>query len=234
MNHEAPTAIGKKTAALGPRSVQGTVVRRPERTASVQSYVPELVKGIGQTLGYFFRNTKDMVLGTRNDPVLESISDGINTISYPEQRRPYAERFRGVHRLTQRSDGSPRCVACLCCSTACPAQCIHIEAGDYTGQGGGIGQGDDKRSGYEKFPKRFVIDELRCIFCGYCVEACPCDAIRMDTGIHPSPYDSRDQFIYEKDLLLSIPGRQGEHETENPRVEPGEPGHPGVAREQHH
>jgi NADH-quinone oxidoreductase subunit I len=185
-----------------------------------------VVRGLGKTIGYALRNTKDLVLGTRNDPVLESISTGANTISYPEQKRPYPERFRGVHRLTQREDGSPRCVACLCCSTACPAQCIHIEAGDYAA--------DETRQGYEKYPKRFVIDELRCIFCGYCVEACPCDAIRMDTGIHPAPYDSRDQFIYEKDLLLSIPGRAGEHETENPRVERGEAGYPGVTRLQGH
>lgn len=210
---------------LGPRRVAGTPVARPVRTAAVQGYIPEMLKGLGQTIGYALRNTKEMALGTRNDPVLESIDHGINTISYPEQRRPYPERFRGVHRLTQRADGSPRCVACLCCSTACPAQCIHIEAGDY--------RGDDAHAGYEKYPKRFVIDELRCIFCGFCVEACPCDAIRMDTGIHPAPYDSRDQFIYERDLLLAIPGREGEHETENPRVEPGEPGFPGIARLQH-
>ncbi len=229
---EAETSLPTKKLgeALGPNQVRGVVVARPARTASVQGYVPELVKGIGQTMGYFFRNTKDMVLGTRNDPVLESISEGINTISYPEQKKPYSERYRGVHRLTQREDGSPRCVACLCCSTVCPAQCIHIEAGDYTD----AQQGDAKRTGYEKYPKRFVIDELRCIFCGFCVEACPCDAIRMDTGIHPSPYDSRDQFLYEKDLLLSIPGRYGELQTENPRVEPGEAGFPGIAREQAH
>ena len=39
---------------------------------------------------------KEIVLGQRNDPVLDGISDGVNTISYPEQRRPYPERFRGI------------------------------------------------------------------------------------------------------------------------------------------
>ena len=112
-----------------------------------------------------------------------------------------------------------RCVACLCCSTACPAQCIFIEAGEYPP--------GDKRRGYERYPVKFVIDELRCIFCGYCVEACPCDAIRMDTGMHAVPYDSRDQFIYERDLLLSFEGRDGTFETQNPRHEPGEPDAPG-------
>jgi NADH-quinone oxidoreductase subunit I len=79
-----------------------------------------------------------------------------------------------------------------------------------------------------------VIDELRCVFCGFCVEACPCDAIRMDTGIHAAPYDSREQFIFEKDLLMSFPGRDGSHDSENPRHEPGDTTHPGVTREQGH
>jgi NADH-quinone oxidoreductase subunit I len=128
-----------------------------------------------------------------------------------------------LHSPALREDASPRCAACLCCSTACPAQCIFIEPGEYP-------EGD-KRRGYERFPVKFVIDELRCIFCGYCVEACPCDAIRMDTGAHATPYDSRDQFIYGKDLLTSFPGRDGSHKSENPRHEPGEPTHPGVTRE---
>lgn len=211
---------------LGPRKVTGTPVARPKRTAAVQGYIPEITKGLGITMTHFFKNTKEMVLGQRNDPVLEAIEEGINCISYPEQKRPYPERFRGVHRLTQRHDGSPRCVACLCCSTACPAQCIHIEPAEYA-------EGD-KRRGLERYPKQFVIDELRCIFCGFCVEACPCDAIRMDTGIHPSPYDSRDQFIYEKDLLLKLRGRDGSRKSSYDPIEQGQEGHPGVDRDHSH
>ena len=175
------------------------------------------------TMRHFFKNTKETMLGQRPDPVLESLEDGVTTINYPEQKRPYPDRFRGIHRLTLREDGAPRCVACLCCSTACPAQCIFIEPGEYA-------EGDPRR-GYERYPVKFVIDELRCIFCGYCVEACPCDAIRMDTGIHATPYDSRDQFIYGKDLLMGFTGRDGSHQTANPRHEPGDPTHPGVTRE---
>ena len=171
------------TKPLGPRKVVGKVVERPKRAVGVQTYVPEIAKGLGITMSHFFKNTKEMVFGQRNDPTIESIDDGVNTISYPEQRRPYPARFRGVHRLTHRHDGSPRCVACLCCSTACPAQCIYIEPAEY--------DPEDQRYGYERYPKVFVIDELRCVFCGFCVEACPVDAIRMDTGLHPAPYDSR-------------------------------------------
>jgi NADH-quinone oxidoreductase subunit I len=205
------------------RQVAGKPVARPARTADVQAYFPELVKGMAITMRHFFKNTKELVLGQKPDPVLESMEDGITTINYPEEKRPYPERFRGIHRLTIREDGSPRCVACLCCSTACPAQCISIHPAEYP-------DGDPRR-GYERYPGTFVIDELRCIFCGFCVEACPCDAIRMDTGMHATPYDSRDQFIYEKDLLLGFAGRDGSRQTANPRHEPGDPTHPGVTRE---
>lgn len=210
-----------KGAAFSPK-----VIARPVRDFEVQSYLPEVARGMVQTMSAFFKNTKEMILGQKRDPVLDSLSWGITTISYPEEKRPYTDRFRGLHRLTIRDDGSPRCVACLCCSTACPAQCIHIEAGEYP-------EGDPRR-GYERYPKKFVIDELRCVFCGFCVEACPCDAIRMDTGLHAVPYDSREQFIYGKDLLMGFTGRDGSRLTENPRHEPGDPSHPGLDREHSH
>jgi NADH-quinone oxidoreductase subunit I len=206
------------------KPITGKAVPRPPRTAQVQAYLPEFVKGLGITVRHFFKNTKEMMLGQKADPVLESLAEGITTIMYPEEKRPYPARFRGIHRLTIRDDGSPRCVACLCCSTACPAQCISIEPAEYP-------EGDPRR-GYERYPGTFVIDELRCVFCGFCVEACPCDAIRMDTGYHPVPYDSRDQFIYRKDLLMTFTGRDGSRETANPRHEPGDPTHPGISREQ--
>ncbi len=207
--------------------VKGTKISKPGRNAVQQAYVKDIADGLAITMHHFFKNTKEMIRGTRPDAVNDPMEDGVTTLEYPFQKRPYPERFRGVHRLTHRADGSPRCVACLCCSTACPAQCIYIEAGEYP-------EGDKKR-GYEKYPVKFVIDELRCIFCGFCVEACPCDAIRMDTGMHPQPYDSRDQFVFGKSLLMSFVSADGEQQSENPRREPGEKGFAGITRlGQHH
>jgi len=71
------------TKTLGPRKVSGVTVTRPGRTAGVQTYIPEIAKGLAITMKHFFNNTKDMVLGQRNDPVLEAVEDGINTLSYP-------------------------------------------------------------------------------------------------------------------------------------------------------
>lgn len=190
-------------------------IKKPARTLADQVYVVEAAKGLGVTFKRLFTNTFGRAENKK-----------IATIRYPDEVRDYPERFRGVHRLTHRADGSPRCVACLCCSTACPAQCIHIEPAEY--------EADDPRHGYERFPKVFVIDELRCIFCGYCVEACPCDAIRMDTGTHVPASWSREHFLFDKETLMSIPGRDGTYVTDNPRHEPGDPTHPGIDREKHH
>jgi NADH-quinone oxidoreductase subunit I len=190
-------------------------IKKPARTVGDQVYAVEAIKGLGVTFRRMFLNT-----------FAKAENKKIATIRYPDEVRDYPERFRGVHRLTHRSDGSPRCVACLCCSTACPAQCIYIEPAEY--------EAGDPRHGYERFPKVFVIDELRCIFCGYCVEACPCDAIRMDTGMHvPASWD-REHFIFDKETLMSIPGKDGTYVTANPRHEPGDPTHPGLDRAKHH
>ena len=184
-------------------------------------YLFEVFKGLWLTSRHFFSNMNKHLARQLG---FTRIEKGAVTFQYPEERRPFSPRYRSRHRLTKRDDGSPRCVACLCCSTACPAQCISIDPAEYP-------EGDARR-GYERFPGSFVIDELRCIFCGFCVEACPCDAIRMDTGIHAAPYDSREQFIYRRELLMSFTGRDGSRETENPRHEPGDPTHPGLTRHQ--
>jgi NADH-quinone oxidoreductase subunit I len=157
-----------------------------EFSAYERSYLPEVIRGLGVTFRHLFQN----LFGNRKTRPLQ-------TVLYPEQQRVYPERFRGQHRLLPRADGSPRCVACYMCSTACPAYCIHIIAAESP---------DPK---VEKYPAAFEIDMLRCVFCGLCVEACPEDAIRMDTGIHTAPFLSRDDAVVGRVDLLALLGRDG-------------------------
>ena len=80
----------------------------------------------------------------------------------------------------------------MCCPTVCPANCITIVPAEV----------DDK--GVEKAPAIFEIDELRCVVCGLCVEACPCDAIRMDSGMHAKPVEERGDAIMTREKLIAV------------------------------
>ena len=137
-------------------------------------YLP-LLSGMGVTirhfLGNFFKWRKSYA------------------IEYPEERREYSHRYRGHHILTTRPDGSVRCVACFLCAQACPAECIHIEAGEHPDEN------------IEKYPLVYEIDMLRCVFCGYCVDACPEEAIIMSNN-YDMAYFNREQSIVGKKELV--------------------------------
>ena len=102
-------------------------VEREAMTMLERTYLPQVFGGLLRTIKQLTRNLFNM--------------KGLPIISYPEVKRVYSERFRGRHILTSREDGTTRCVACYMCSTACPAECITIEAGE------------DQRT-REKFPLR--------------------------------------------------------------------------------
>jgi len=113
-------------------------------------------------------------------------------IQYPEEKRNYSERFRGVHILTRRENGDPKCVACYMCATICPAECIHIVAGEH----------EDPE--IQKYPEVFEIDMLRCVLCGFCVDACPEEAIIMSQELELH-YECREDSLFDKERLM---GRQ--------------------------
>ena len=136
-----------------------TIIDYDDQTWWERIYLLEVAKGMAITISHLIKNIAGLGKG----------KVGI-TYQYPETPKPIDRLWKGEHRLMHREDGTPRCVACNCCSTACPADCIAIVGAD-TGE-------DD----VEKYPIAFDIDILQCVFCGLCVEACPCDAIRMDTG----------------------------------------------------
>jgi NADH-quinone oxidoreductase subunit I len=159
------------------------VVSRPG-SFSQQMYLPAIAEGLGVTFRHFMKNFFGNVTGNRD-------KTDIATLQYPEEKKKYPARHRGLHRLMLRDDGQTRCVACMMCPTVCPAHCITIvpeQAPDGT---------------IEKRPKIFEIDELRCVVCGLCAEACPCDAIRMDTLEHAMPTYRRVDAILDKEELLS-------------------------------
>ncbi len=54
----------------------------------------------------------------------------------------------------------------------------------------------------ERYAKVYNIDYNRCIFCGYCVEACPTDAITHGHGFEVASYNAS-KLVYRKEQLLS-------------------------------
>jgi NADH-quinone oxidoreductase subunit I len=149
-------------------------------------YLPEVIKGLGTTMRHFFT----------------SYGQGrtSRTLQYPEERReniPVEQgglepsTYRGVHRLNRDEQGRVKCVACMMCPTICPANCIHIDAGE--------SPWDDR----EKYPVKFEIDELRCIFCGMCEEACPVDAIELTYQYDVVGF-TRQEMVFDKEKLLNV------------------------------
>ncbi|MFQ5488959.1 MAG: 4Fe-4S binding protein, partial [Gammaproteobacteria bacterium] len=53
------------------------------------------------------------------------------------------------------------------------------------------------------YPVKFDLDELRCIYCGMCEEACPVDAIEL-THQFDLVGRTREEMILSKEELLSV------------------------------
>lgn len=140
-------------------------------------YFPSVFAGMAVTFGHLFRK-KD-------------------TIQYPEKRHIFGPRYRGVPVLVKDQEGREKCVACYMCQWVCPPLAINIEAAEYPH--------DHPLHQIEKYPARFDINMLRCIYCGLCEEACPEEAIFMSktysvTGL------SRELMIFDKQKLYEIGG----------------------------
>jgi NADH-quinone oxidoreductase subunit I len=175
------TGMYELDRTLNPKALElPGIAKHPEQpkprrlTLAERLYLP-LFQGLWVTLKHFLLNL------FRLRPRV--------TIQYPEERRKYSHRYRGHHILTTRPDGSVRCVACFLCATNCPADCIHIEAGEFPDVN------------VEKYPVVYEIDLLRCVFCGFCVDACPEEAIIMSNNYDMAFFSRAQSIVGKVDLM---------------------------------
>ena len=118
------------------------------------------------------------------------------TLQYPEVKRTMPERYRGRHFLNRDENGRERCGGCSLCSSNCPVGCILVVAAENT---------DEHRvSAGERYAAVYEINILRCIYCGYCEEACPVDAVVLREHYELADYD-RNNFVLTKEDLLQYP-----------------------------
>lgn len=111
------------------------------------------------------------------------------TVEYPKEKLVVQPRYRGLHALLSNPEtGEMNCDGCQICATICPSQCIDIETSE------GIDGSKQVDS--------FQLDLARCVFCGFCEEACPRAAIIMTPVYELATYDKRD-FLLTKDKLLA-------------------------------
>lgn len=150
------------------------VVSNKTMTFAEKLYLPAIFKGMAITMKHAFQPN--------------------NTIKYPEEVKPRAEVWRGLHVLKIDDEGRERCTACGLCSVACPAEAITMTAAERT---------KDQKDLYreEKYAEIYEIDMLRCIFCGMCEEACPKSAIYLTDRL-VDVETNRGSFVYGKDKLV--------------------------------
>jgi NADH-quinone oxidoreductase subunit I len=169
-------------------SKRAKVVSKKEMTFAEKLYLPAIFGGMLITFKHFFKKKV--------------------TVQYPEQKREFAEVYRGKHILKRDEQGRENCTACGLCAVTCPAEAITIVAAERK-------KGEEHLYKEEKYAASYEINMLRCIFCGLCEEACPKDAIYLTEEITPASYDRTD-FIYGKDKLVQPLGTSAHPKTYKP------------------
>ena len=114
------------------------------------------------------------------------------TVQFPEEKTPVSPRFRGLHAQRRYPNGEERCIACTLGEAVCPAVASTIES--------------EVRDDGTRRTSRYDIDLTKCIFCGFCEEACPVDAI-VETHVLEYHGEKRGDLYYTKEMLLAVGDR---------------------------
>jgi len=113
------------------------------------------------------------------------------TLQYPHVKPDLPENYRGMLCLLRYDDGTDKCVGCSLCEAVCPSHTILVVGAEEEG------------NPLKRHAKEFYIDITRCVFCGFCVTACPVDALGMTQEFEFATADKRD-LVLDKETLLAI------------------------------
>jgi NADH-quinone oxidoreductase subunit I len=108
------------------------------------------------------------------------------TRCYPEEKRVFPERSRGMPRLLRKPDGSERCIGCGLCQNICPSNVINVQLNDAV-------------SGVNRI--KYSLDQFNCISCGLCEEVCPVAAIKLRARNHSAMSTNKERIMSKQQLL---------------------------------
>ena len=147
--------------------------RNGTRTQSFWAETLQLVGAVGRAMGVTLKN-----LGRK--PV---------TVMYPDIKREYPDRFRGILALTyDQETGEENCIGCRLCEYICPPAVIKVEM---------------LKTKERNFAKTFTLELYACEFCELCVQVCPTDAIVMMKSFDLATADRR-ELLLDKDRLHAL------------------------------
>ena len=82
-------------------------------------------------------------------------------------------------------------MGCDLCAAACPSRCIRVVSEQVPGKP------------LVRWAPEFYIDMTKCVFCGFCVEACPVNALGM-TKLYEYATENKRDLYFDKKKLYDI------------------------------
>ena len=154
------------------------VLERKPLSFSERTYLPQIATGLKTTFTNMFK------------PKV--------TLQYPEEKPHIPNNYRGVPTLVKDPNGREKMCILSAMRICLPSQ-------GYSYYTGSVPEDQEHREHVEKAPQEFEINMLRCIYCGYCQEVCPEEAIFLQDQYSSSGY-SREEMINNKQKLYELGG----------------------------
>jgi len=106
---------------------------------------------------------------------------------------PFVVRSLPIGARAQIKNDFRECTGCLKCEDICPTKAIEISGYEYSSTM--KRPQTNKGIPHERFVENFKINYSLCVFCGYCVEACPTGSLTFSKNFVKSELNSASLIV---------------------------------------